>query len=71
MLSSRVGAPFIAHIIVVTATNAEGLDAIPGRCELSLDPAHPSAIGHRYIVNDLIDVVNAKYGTSVAKVAIP
>ena len=38
---------------------------------MSLDPAHPSAIGHRYIVNDLIDVVNAKYGTSIAKVAIP
>lgn len=38
---------------------------------MSLDPAHPSAIGHRYIANDLIDVVNAKYGTSIAKVAIP
>lgn len=38
---------------------------------MSIDPVHPSALGHKYIANDLIDVVNAKYGTSIAKVTIP
>jgi lysophospholipase L1-like esterase len=38
---------------------------------MSIDPVHPSALGHKYITNDLIDVVNAKYGTSIPKVTIP
>jgi lysophospholipase L1-like esterase len=34
----------------------------------SLDGVHPSAAAHILIANDLITVINAKYGTSLAKV---
>jgi len=38
-----------------------------GAC-VSLDGVHPSGLAHKAIANDLIDAVNAKYGTSVAHV---
>jgi hypothetical protein len=34
----------------------------------SRDPIHPSALGQKQVANDLIDLINAKYGTSLAKV---
>jgi lysophospholipase L1-like esterase len=34
----------------------------------SLDGVHPSALAHKVIANDLIGVINAKYGTSLAPI---
>ena len=34
----------------------------------SLDGAHPSATAHKAVANSLIDVINAKYGTSLSKI---
>ena len=34
----------------------------------SLDGVHPSALAHKVIANALIDVINTKYGTSLAPV---
>jgi lysophospholipase L1-like esterase len=36
---------------------------------ISLDGVHPSGAGHRLIANELIGVINAKYGTSLAPVS--
>jgi len=38
-----------------------------GAC-MSLDGIHPAAPGHKRLVNDLIAVINAKYGTSLAPI---
>jgi hypothetical protein len=35
---------------------------------ISLDGAHPSALAHKLIANALIDVINAKYSASLAKI---
>ena len=34
---------------------------------LSLDGIHPSALAHRLIANRIIDLINARYGTSIAR----
>ena len=39
-----------------------------GAC-ITLDGIHPSGLAHKRIVNDLIAVINAKYGTSLPTVA--
>ena len=38
---------------------------------LSLDGAHPSSAAHVLLTNYLIDVINAKYGTTLTKLANP
>jgi len=35
---------------------------------VSLDGVHPSALAHKLVANALIDVINAKYGTTLAKI---
>jgi lysophospholipase L1-like esterase len=35
---------------------------------MSLDPVHPGNLGHARIANDLIAVINQKYGTALARV---
>lgn len=39
-----------------------------GAC-VTLDGIHPSALAHRRVANDLIAIINAKYGTSLQPVA--
>ena len=38
---------------------------------ISLDGAHPSAASHTLITNYLVDVINAKYATTLAKLPNP
>ncbi|MCU0647682.1 MAG: SGNH/GDSL hydrolase family protein [Gemmatimonadaceae bacterium] len=35
---------------------------------MSLDPVHPGNLGHQRIANDLIAIINQKYGTTLARV---
>jgi lysophospholipase L1-like esterase len=41
-----------------------------GLC-VSLDGVHPTALAHKSIVNDLMDAINSKYGTTLQHVAVP
>ena len=38
---------------------------------ISLDGAHPSSQAHRLITNYMIDAINSKYATSLAKISVP
>jgi lysophospholipase L1-like esterase len=38
---------------------------------ISLDGIHPSTLAHRRITNELVTVINAKYGTKLAPISLP
>lgn len=63
--------PFAPATIAQAApAAAQGQPSFPFGIDFSYDGVHPSARAHRVIANEIIKVINAKYGTSLAAVSV-
>jgi hypothetical protein len=68
LASLRTGTPvLVAGWPSLTSNTRDATTSVFGSV-FSLDGVHPSAAGQRLIANAVIDAVNAKYGTAIARV---
>jgi lysophospholipase L1-like esterase len=73
--ADSIGFAYYDPNVLLTALRADGsIPPFPNLASpapfgqyVSLDGVHPAAAAHVRIANDLVDVINAKYGTSLQK----